>query len=170
MAPRVARIKLGSQGLEVSAQGLGCLGMSAFYGPPKPEPDMISLNHHAIKSGITFLDTSDMYGPFTDEILLGKVDFLLLFLSSFFSASIHVLSIYNTHFIFHKTWIFFECLWSWKWANACTGTQRRSERQSRARYEVHRPHCRRQVGGSQRPWVCEGSLKRLWVDCIDLHY
>ncbi|CAA3027929.1 auxin-induced PCNT115-like [Olea europaea subsp. europaea] len=69
---KVPRIKLGSQGLEVSAQGLGCMGMSAFYGLPKPEPDMIKLIHHAINSGITFLDTSDVYGPHTNEILLGK--------------------------------------------------------------------------------------------------
>ncbi|KAJ4716551.1 NAD(P)-linked oxidoreductase superfamily protein [Melia azedarach] len=68
----VKRIKLGSQGLEVSAQGLGCMGMSAFYGTPKPEPEMIELIHHAINSGITFLDSSDMYGPHTNEILLGK--------------------------------------------------------------------------------------------------
>ncbi|KAL8240215.1 hypothetical protein R6Q59_013570 [Mikania micrantha] len=68
----VPRIKLGSQGLEVSAQGLGCMGMSAFYGAPKPEPDMINLIHHAINAGITFLDTSDIYGPKTNEILLGK--------------------------------------------------------------------------------------------------
>ncbi|XP_062164606.1 probable aldo-keto reductase 2 [Alnus glutinosa] len=71
-AGRVGRIKLGSQGLEVSAQGLGCMGMSAFYGPPKPEQDMIALIHHAVHSGVTFLDTSDIYGPFTNEILLGK--------------------------------------------------------------------------------------------------
>uniref|UniRef100_A0A2N9GPX5 NADP-dependent oxidoreductase domain-containing protein n=1 Tax=Fagus sylvatica TaxID=28930 RepID=A0A2N9GPX5_FAGSY len=72
MAVRVERIKLGSQGsrsskvlrgLEVSTQGLGCMGMSAFYGPPKPEQDMIALIHHAVNSGITFLDTSDSYGP-----------------------------------------------------------------------------------------------------------
>ncbi|XP_077228048.1 putative aldo-keto reductase 2 [Tasmannia lanceolata] len=68
----VRRMKLGSQGLEVSAQGLGCMGMSAFYGPPKPESDMIDLIHHAVRSGITFLDTSDIYGPFTNEVLLGK--------------------------------------------------------------------------------------------------
>ncbi|KAK9287959.1 hypothetical protein L1049_016404 [Liquidambar formosana] len=68
----VRRIKLGSQGLEVSAQGLGCMGMSAFYGPPKPDADMIALIHHAINSGITFLDTSDIYGPFTNELLLGQ--------------------------------------------------------------------------------------------------
>ncbi|KAJ6821274.1 putative aldo-keto reductase 2 [Iris pallida] len=69
---RLRRMKLGSQGLEVSAQGLGCMGMSAYYGPAKPESDMISLIRHAVDSGITFLDTSDFYGPFTNEILLGK--------------------------------------------------------------------------------------------------
>ncbi|KAA8548322.1 hypothetical protein F0562_000006 [Nyssa sinensis] len=68
----VRRMKLGSQGLEVSAQGLGCMGMSAFYGPPKPEPDMIALIHRAINSGVTFLDTADSYGPHTNEILIGK--------------------------------------------------------------------------------------------------
>ncbi|GMY32162.1 IN2-2 protein-like isoform X2, partial [Fagus crenata] len=72
MAVGIGRIKLGSQGLEVSAQGLGCMGMSAFYGTPKPEQDMIALIHHAIERGVTFLDTSDYYGPFTNEILLGK--------------------------------------------------------------------------------------------------
>ncbi|XP_030973490.1 probable aldo-keto reductase 2 [Quercus lobata] len=72
MASRIGKIKLGSQGLEVSAQGLGCMGMSAFYGPLKPEQDMITLIHHAIHNGVTFLDTADIYGPFTNEILLGK--------------------------------------------------------------------------------------------------
>ncbi|XP_058201563.1 probable aldo-keto reductase 2 [Rhododendron vialii] len=69
---RVGRMKLGSQGLEVSAQGLGCMGMSSAYGPPKPDEDMIKLIHHAIDSGVTFLDTSDIYGPHTNEVLLGK--------------------------------------------------------------------------------------------------
>ncbi|XP_027118397.2 probable aldo-keto reductase 2 [Coffea arabica] len=69
---RVPRIKLGSQGFEVSAQGLGCMGMAGFYGPPKPEPDMIKLIHYAISRGITHLDTSDVYGPHTNEILIGK--------------------------------------------------------------------------------------------------
>uniref|UniRef100_A0A7N1A967 NADP-dependent oxidoreductase domain-containing protein n=1 Tax=Kalanchoe fedtschenkoi TaxID=63787 RepID=A0A7N1A967_KALFE len=68
----VRRMKLGSQGMEVSAQGLGCMGMSAFYGPPKPDADMIALIHHALYSSVTFLDTSDIYGPHTNEILIGK--------------------------------------------------------------------------------------------------
>ncbi|KAI3688389.1 hypothetical protein L1987_82101 [Smallanthus sonchifolius] len=72
MASVVPKVKLGSQGLVVSAQGLGCMGMSGSYGLPKPEPDMINLIHHAIDAGITFLDTSDVYGPQTNEILVGK--------------------------------------------------------------------------------------------------
>ncbi|KAK1270716.1 putative aldo-keto reductase 2 [Acorus gramineus] len=48
------------------------MGMSAFYGPPKPEEDMIHLIRHAISSNVTLLDTSDVYGPHTNEILLGK--------------------------------------------------------------------------------------------------
>ncbi|KAM7461333.1 hypothetical protein LguiA_029454 [Lonicera macranthoides] len=66
------RVKLGSVGLEVSAQGLGCMSMSHGYGPAKPETDMIELIHHAINSGVTFLDTADLYGPHTNEILIGK--------------------------------------------------------------------------------------------------
>ncbi|KAM0916065.1 hypothetical protein ACQ4PT_010418 [Festuca glaucescens] len=64
----VPRVKLGSQGMEVSAQGLGCMG----YGERKPDPDMIALLHHAVAAGVTLLDTSDIYGPHTNEILLGK--------------------------------------------------------------------------------------------------
>ncbi|CAA3027931.1 probable aldo-keto reductase 3 isoform X1 [Olea europaea var. sylvestris] len=69
---KMPRIKLGSQGLEVSVQGLGCMGMTPHFGQPKPGPDMIKLIHYALNSGITFLDTSDIYGPKTNEILLGK--------------------------------------------------------------------------------------------------
>ena len=69
----VPRVKLGSQGLEVSAQGLGCMGMSAYYGAPKPEPDMIKVIHQAVNAGVTLLDTSDVYGPRTNEIHIGKV-------------------------------------------------------------------------------------------------
>nr|XP_043625450.1 auxin-induced protein PCNT115-like [Erigeron canadensis] len=64
--------KLGSEGLQVSAIGLGCMGMSGGYGPPKPDQDMIKLIHHAFHSGVTHFDTSDVYGPHSNEILLGK--------------------------------------------------------------------------------------------------
>ncbi|XP_058201572.1 probable aldo-keto reductase 4 isoform X1 [Rhododendron vialii] len=68
----VGRMKLGSQGLEVSAQGLGCAGISRFNCQHKPEKEIIKLIHHAVDSGVTFLDTADVYGPHTSEILLGK--------------------------------------------------------------------------------------------------
>eukprot|EP00250_Pteridium_aquilinum_P019505 c24456_g3_i1 orf=420-1463(-) len=67
------RTMLGSQGLEVSAQGLGCMGMSSGYGPRKPDEESIHLIRYAVNElGITFLDTSDIYGPHHNEILLGK--------------------------------------------------------------------------------------------------
>ena len=69
----VPRVKLGSQGMEVSAQGLGCMGMCPAFAPPKPEADMVSLLRHAIAAGVTDIDTSDLYGPHTNEVLLGKV-------------------------------------------------------------------------------------------------
>ncbi|KAG6540126.1 hypothetical protein Mapa_018581 [Marchantia paleacea] len=68
----VPKVALGSQGLQVSAQGLGCMGMSAFYGPLRPDEEMIELIRQAVNRGITFLDTSDVYGPHTNEILIGK--------------------------------------------------------------------------------------------------
>ncbi|KAK1571078.1 hypothetical protein Q3G72_011651 [Acer saccharum] len=122
----VRRILLGSQGLQVSAQGLGCMGMSAFYGPPKPDSDMIALIHHAINSGITFLDTSDIYGPHTNEILLGK---------------------------------------------ALKGGMR--ERVELAtKFGISYADGKREVRGEPAyvRAACEGSLKRLDVDCIELYY
>lgn len=68
----IPRIKLGAQGFEVSKLGLGCMGLSAFYGTPVAEEDGVALIHHAFNRGITFLDTADMYGPFTNEVLVGK--------------------------------------------------------------------------------------------------
>lgn len=62
---------LGSQGLTVSAMGLGCMGMSEFHGPGD-ERESVALIHHAIGAGVTFLDTADMYGPFKNEVLVGK--------------------------------------------------------------------------------------------------
>ncbi|TYI11916.1 hypothetical protein ES332_A09G239800v1 [Gossypium tomentosum] len=123
---KVGRAKLGSQGLEVSAQGLGCMGMSAFYGPPKPESDMIKLIHHAIDSGITLLDTSDVYGPHTNETLLGKA--------------------------------------------LKDGVRERVELATK--FGIDYTDGKRDIRGDPAyvRAACEGSLKRLGVDCIDLYY
>jgi len=64
--------KLGKSGLEVSAIGLGCMGMSYSYGPPKDKKEMTSLLHAAVERGITFFDTAEVYGPFTNEELVGE--------------------------------------------------------------------------------------------------
>ncbi|XP_061374380.1 probable aldo-keto reductase 2 isoform X2 [Gastrolobium bilobum] len=123
---KVGRMKLGSQGLEVSLQGLGCMGMSDAYGPPKPEPDMIALIHHAIESGVTFLDTSDVYGPHTNEILLGK---------------------------------------------ALKGGVR-EKAELATKFGGSFPEGKLEIRGDPAyvRAACEGSLKRLDIDCIDLYY
>ena len=64
--------KLGSGGLEVSALGLGCMGMSWSYGPPKDKQEMISLIHAAVDRGVTFFDTAEVYGPLLNEELVGE--------------------------------------------------------------------------------------------------
>lgn len=126
MAAVMKRMKLGSQGLEVSGQGLGCMGMSAFYGPPKPDEDMIALIHHAISSGVTFLDTSDMYGPHTNEILIGKA------LKGGWREKVELATKFGVNLVDGK-------------------------REIRGDPEYVRA-------------ACEGSLKRLDIDCIDLYY
>ena len=63
--------KLGTQGLVVSQMGLGCMGMSEFYGP-RDDAESIATIHRALELGVTLLDTADMYGPFTNEVLVGK--------------------------------------------------------------------------------------------------
>lgn len=70
--PLVPQIYLGSEGLIVSQQGLGCMGMSAFYGPPKPEEEMVEVIRYAIEAGVTFIDTAEIYGPYANETLIGK--------------------------------------------------------------------------------------------------
>src|SRR4030095_9870670 len=64
--------KLGKNNLEVSAMGLGCMGMSFGYGPPKDKQEMISLLRAAVDRGVTFFDTAEVYGPFTNEELVGE--------------------------------------------------------------------------------------------------
>ncbi|XLS56764.1 hypothetical protein HN51_068055, partial [Arachis hypogaea] len=124
---KVGRMKLGSQGLEVSQQGLGCMGMSAAYGPPKPEPDMVSLIHHAIQSGVTFLDTADVYGPHTNEILIGKA------LKGGMRDKVELATKFSFNFIEDGK---FEIRGDPEYVRA----------------------------------ACEGSLKRLEIDCIDLYF
>jgi len=118
-------MKLGSQGLEVSSQGLGCMGMSAAYGERKPEADMVALLRHAIAAGITFLDTSDIYGPHTNEVLIGK--------------ALHL----------HAA---------------------REKVQVATKFGIT-PDVRAVRGDpAYVRAACEGSLRRLSVDCIDLYY
>ena len=64
--------KLGNSNLEVSAIGLGCMGMSFGYGPPMDKQEMISLLRTAVERGVTFFDTAEVYGPFTNEELVGE--------------------------------------------------------------------------------------------------
>ena len=63
---------LGTQGLTVSAIGLGCMGMSFAYGPAADEREMIELIRSAVERGVTFFDTAEVYGPFANEVLVGK--------------------------------------------------------------------------------------------------
>src|SRR5580698_7966461 len=64
--------KLGKSGLEVSAMGLGCMGMSHLYGPPGDRAQMIELIRAAVERGVTLFDTAEAYGPFTNEELVGE--------------------------------------------------------------------------------------------------
>src|SRR5205809_3291603 len=63
---------LGKSNLEVSAIGLGCMGMSWSYGPPKDKQEMLALLRTAVERGITFFDTAEVYGPLTNEELVGE--------------------------------------------------------------------------------------------------
>ncbi len=68
----IGKRKLGKSGLEVSAIGLGCMGMSFSYGQPADKQEMIALLRSAVERGVTFFDTAEVYGPFTNEELVGE--------------------------------------------------------------------------------------------------
>jgi aryl-alcohol dehydrogenase-like predicted oxidoreductase len=72
MVNKIQIRKLGKSNLEVSALGLGCMGMSFSYGPPADKQEMISLIRSAIERGVTFFDTAEVYGPFINEELVGE--------------------------------------------------------------------------------------------------
>jgi aryl-alcohol dehydrogenase-like predicted oxidoreductase len=63
---------LGKSGLEISALGLGCMGMSFGYGPAGEKNEMIAVIRAAVEHGVTFFDTAEVYGPFTNEELVGE--------------------------------------------------------------------------------------------------
>src|SRR5438067_9468831 len=69
---KMQKRQLGNSGLEVSALGLGCMGMSFGLGPAKDEQEMIGVIRAAVDLGVTFFDTAEIYGPFTNEELVGK--------------------------------------------------------------------------------------------------
>src|SRR6185436_12572655 len=72
METKMQKRKLGNSGLEVSVLGLGCMGMSFGLGPAADKKEMIALMRKAVEKGITFFDTAEVYGPFTNEELVGE--------------------------------------------------------------------------------------------------
>ncbi|XP_020160943.1 perakine reductase isoform X2 [Aegilops tauschii subsp. strangulata] len=70
---QMARVKLGTQGLEVSKIGFGCMGLTGVYNDPVPEDAGVAVIRRAFDAGVTFFDTADAYGPHTNEVLLGKM-------------------------------------------------------------------------------------------------
>src|SRR4051812_42462225 len=121
--------KLGKSNLEVSAIGLGCMGMSWSYGPPMEKNEAISLLRAAVERGVTFFDTAEVYGPLTNEELVGEA-----------LAPCRGRVVIATKF---------------GWKPAAEGEARWSLLESRP------DHIKA---------VCEGSLRRLRVDAIDLYY
>jgi aryl-alcohol dehydrogenase-like predicted oxidoreductase len=121
--------KLGESNLEVSAIGLGCMGMSWSYGPPMEKGEAISLLRAAVERGVTFFDTAEVYGPLTNEELVGEA-----------LAPFRGRVVIATKF---------------GWKPAAAGEARWSLLDSRPEHIKA---------------VCEGSLRRLGVEAIDLYY
>jgi aryl-alcohol dehydrogenase-like predicted oxidoreductase len=103
------------------------MGMSAYYGPPKPEPDMIALIRHSVAAGVTLLDTADSYGPHTNELLLGKA------LQGGVREKVDLATKFGVSFV-----------------------------------DGGKPDFRGDPAYVRA--ACEGSLRRLGVECIDLYY
>jgi aryl-alcohol dehydrogenase-like predicted oxidoreductase len=72
MEDAMQKRKLGKSGLEVSTLGFGCMGLSANYGPPAEQQEGIKIIRAAVERGVTFFDTAEVYGPFTNEELVGE--------------------------------------------------------------------------------------------------
>src|SRR5438067_3563947 len=121
--------KLGKSNLEVSAIGLGCMGMSFAYGSPPDRKQMIDLLRKAVERGVTFFDTAEIYGPLTNEELVGEA-----------LAPFRGRVVIATKF---------------GWKPAAEGEARWSLLESRPEHIKA---------------VCEGSLRRLGVEAIDLYY
>ena len=126
-ATRMRKRILGAQGLETSVLGLGCMGMSEFYGPTD-ETESIATVHRAVELGVTMFDTADMYGPFTNEELVGRA-----------LREVRDAVVIATKF----------------------GSVR----------DPNDPKARRVEGSPEYVrQACEGSLRRLGVETIDLYY
>jgi aryl-alcohol dehydrogenase-like predicted oxidoreductase len=141
--------------MEVSVQGLGCMAMSAFYGPAKPEADMLALIRRAVAAGVTLLDTSDSYGPHTNEVLIGKVALLELPILRRRAPSINHMYLLAT--------VRLQALQD--------GVREKVEVATKFGISFAADG-RREVRGDPEyvRAACEGSLRRLGVDCIDLYY
>ena len=149
----VPRVKLGAQGLEVSTLGFGCFGLTGAYGTALDDEAAAAVVAHAFRRGVTFFDTSDIYGPHTNEILLGKVR----------STSIIII-----------TYGFTRHLMAASSSSQALKQLPREQVQVATKFGLTRDA----AGGAWTPCgrpeyvraCCEASLRRLAVDCIDLYY
>ncbi|KAJ0606179.1 putative perakine reductase [Helianthus annuus] len=177
----VSQLKLGSQGLIVSALGLG---LSTNYGPPKSEPETIKLIHHAIDSGVTFLDTSDSYGLHTNEILIGKLQKYdkICYKIPTKSLVAKFATIYRQNALLAKFRQFFHVFAFQGLQKSATnvrqfirlsiGPSYAGSPQIATKFDIRWTDGKPDVCGDPAyvRSACEASLKRLQVDYIDLYY